>query len=161
MFEQFKRKPKIKDKTLDYYKKKGLKESDVIVFRDTMLEVRETLVTLGQTFSKNSVLREIEKQTKGIESGQKIFQYLVENPLDLIDFDDFLYKDLPHLTVLVTNYQELDKQVVKYDEVNQNIQEVLALIEKVANGIQKDYHKTLFDSVKDIKNEIEHENKEN
>ncbi|MDR0300206.1 MAG: 5-bromo-4-chloroindolyl phosphate hydrolysis family protein [Streptococcaceae bacterium] len=138
-------------KHLKNYKDSGLSDSDIKLFRETMAEAKGYIMSWDKSIKKITELSVIEDVTGGVEAAKKTFQYIVENPSELTQQNDFLYKDLPNMLKLITSYEKLEAESVKNDK---DLSEALLLIKTLSSRMAENYHKVLMKDVKIISKEV-------
>ncbi|GFH40077.1 hypothetical protein Hs20B_04750 [Lactococcus insecticola] len=146
------KKEKKNPKLIDQYRKQGLEEQDIEIFRKTMGEAKDQIQTWEKFVKKDGDLQIIEKVTGGLSSAKKLFKLIVQTPNAVLKNDDFLYKKLPNMVELVEHYDDL-KSLDKLDAelMTQTTQLIRSLSEKIA----KTYENQLSDDIEKIKNEVE------
>lgn len=143
-----------KTNKIQHYKDKGLGDKDIDIFRDTMKEARDNIKYWDSQLTKHEKLGIIEEQTGGLISSKKIFQAIVEEPAEMTNENDFLYKDLPNMVTLVKKYGELTEVRPETQEVKMELAERLYYITKLSELITKNYQAMVIDDVDEIKHAL-------
>lgn len=100
-----------------FQKQHKMSDSELLLFKNEMTAAKGHIVAIEEMIQKQPKLKQDEELLTAVEKAKKIFKQLMADPRDLTHFDNFLYRNLPTLQLLLE----------KYNENGDKLNEVLAL----------------------------------
>lgn len=143
----------ISDALIQHYKEQGLSESEIRLFRQTMKDARDQIMSLESSFNQ-SKLQQIEQQIPVITICQSIFKELVQEPQKLNIANQFLYQHLPNISTLATKYVEVSRQNQISHDSDLLLETTYHTIFEVAQLIMDDYQQFNQDDREQLNDEI-------
>lgn len=137
-----------------YYKKLGMNEREIELFRETMNVSKQQVLRLQQNIQKNAKLKAIDLRHDTLKASKALFKELVKEPTRLPEASQFLYTHLPNIVDLTDNYIEINGHEVKSKEVYGKLEESAQIIEQMADLIVKDYQQFVSEDLEDMDVEI-------
>lgn len=143
----------ISDSMIQHYKEQGLSESEIRLFRQTMKEARDQILSLETAF-QSSNLKQIETTTPVVKACQGIFKELVQEPKKLNEADQFLYQHLPNITMLAAKYVAVSRQNQIRRDSDLLLEKTYQTIVEVAKLVISDYQQLTNDDREQLDDEI-------
>ncbi|MGM0174681.1 5-bromo-4-chloroindolyl phosphate hydrolysis family protein [Enterococcus sp. DIV0800] len=137
-----------------YYKKNGMSESEIELFRETMNLSKQQVLRLQQNIQKSAKLKAIDLRHDTLKAAKALFKELVKEPTRLPEASQFLYTHLPNIVDLTDHYVEINSHEVKSKEVYGKLEESAQIIDQMADLIVKDYHQFVSEDLEDMDVEI-------
>lgn len=137
-----------------YYKKLGMSEREIELFRETMNLSKQQVLQLQQNIQKNAKLKAIDLRHETLKAAKALFKELVKDPKRLPEASQFLYTHLPNIVDLTDNYVEINGHEVKSKEVYGKLEESAQIIDQMADLIVKDYQQFVAEDLEDMDVEI-------
>ena len=138
----------------DYYKKLGMSEREIELFRETMNISKQQVLSLQQNIQKNAKLKAIDLRHDMLKATKALFKELVKEPTRLPEASQFLYTHLPNIVDLTDNYVEINGHEVKSKEVYGKLEESAQIIDQLADLIVTDYQQFVSEDLDDMDVEI-------
>lgn len=137
-----------------YYKKLGMSEREIELFRETMNLSKQQVLRLQQNIQKNAKLKAIDLRHETLKAAKALFKELVKDPKRLPEASQFLYTHLPNIVDLTDNYVEINGHEVKSKEVYGKLEESAQIIDQMADLIVKDYQQFVAEDLEDMDVEL-------
>ena len=137
-----------------YYKKLGMSEREIELFRETMNLSKQQVLQLQQNIQKNAKLKAIDLRHETLKAAKALFKELVKDPKRLPEASQFLYTHLPNIVDLTDNYVEINGHEVKSKEVYGKLEESAQIIDQMADLIVKDYQQFVAEDLEDMDVEL-------
>ena len=133
----FRLKQEQKKRVKNYQELHRMTDSELLLFKNEMAEAKSTILGIEKVIKDVPSLEKNEVISNTLMESKSIFKQLMENPRDLTQYDNFLYRNLPTLHLLLS----------KYVEQSNSTEELLHLI---GQNINQDYEKLLKTKQADI-----------
>ncbi len=133
-----------------FQKKHHLNESDLKLFKETMGELKEQILTVERNCHRVKELQEIEKKQAGVKSAKEIFKELMKDPQGMTEFDHFLYQKMPSAVEISEKVRRVKENKIETPEIKQAIDEMLETFGLVLSRITEDYEEVVVEDSKEV-----------
>ncbi|GAB2026035.1 hypothetical protein OfM1_21080 [Lactovum odontotermitis] len=119
-----------------------LSDSELDVFKAAMKGAKADIIDIEDNFYKSDTLKKDSILHNALVSSKVIFQNLLINPKEIVDFGDFIYKALPLLSDAIKDYVEIEESglsTAKVKEEQTSILEVLHVLSNRITGYYESY----------------------
>lgn len=143
----------ISDDLIKHYHEEGLNDEEIKLFRQTMKEARDQIMTIEDNFT-DPTLAAIDRKIPVILACQNSFKELVSEPRKLNAASEFLYHHLPNLTALSSKYIEVKRRNQISQDANDLLHQTKDTIQEMAGMIVEDYKHLTHDDILALNDEI-------
>lgn len=145
----------ISKKMLTHYQQAGLSDAEIKVFRDTMADARQEIVTLETTMQQVPKLRAINLNHDTINLSKALFAALVKEPDRLQEAAPFLYKHLPTSVQIAKKYEEISHHELKTSDTYAVMDRSVEMLAALSEQIKHDYLDFVSEDVSDLKSTLD------
>ena len=129
------------------YRAIGFRQGDVKTFMNNLTEARIHLLKWEIAVRQSAYLTLIEEVTHGLDSAKRLIEEIRLQPRQMLEYGDFLYRDLPHLAVLSEEFLDLTQ------EQDNARKETLLLVRESSSRITETFENAQLEDVREVAQE--------
>lgn len=145
----------MKPKMLAHYRKSGLSDDEISLFRETMADAKKQITTLEEYFTENPKLRAVNLNHDTLNISKALFANIVKEPQRLNEAGDFLYKHLPKLTEIAHQYRLISTHEVKTKDTYAVMDRSIEVMAMLSESIRRDYTQFVKKDLDRLQDEID------
>ncbi|KAF1299629.1 hypothetical protein BAU15_00610 [Enterococcus sp. JM4C] len=139
-----------KENLRKYQKEKKLTDSELQLFKETLGEAKELILSWEETNKGIKSLNMIEAQELGLKSSKEIFKELMEHPKEINQLNEFLYIKLPGVVDASKRVRQIYEAGLSTPEIDESLKSMQHTIEVISRSITDDYEAIVQEDSEEI-----------